>query len=77
MPGSSKLGLEDGYPRSYGRFQPLSSAARQRLHEIVILRMKTWLPAETLNRLREAEAWRRGEVRLHFKLLERFREEQR
>jgi hypothetical protein len=39
--------------------------------------MKTWLPAETLNRLREAEAWRRGEVRLHFKLLERFREEQR
>jgi hypothetical protein len=29
-----------------------------RLHEIVILGMKTWLPAETLKRLREAEAGR-------------------
>jgi hypothetical protein len=27
--------------------------------------------------LREAEGWRRGEVRLHFHVLERFREEQR
>jgi hypothetical protein len=39
--------------------------------------MKTWLPAETLGRLREAEAWRRGEVRLHFQVLECFREEER
>jgi hypothetical protein len=34
-------------------------------------------PAETLEGLREAEAWRRREVRLHFRMLERFREQQR
>jgi hypothetical protein len=52
-------------------------AARMRLHEIVILRMKTWVREETRRGLREAEEWRRGEVRLHFQVLERFREEQR
>jgi hypothetical protein len=31
-------------------------AARQRLHEIVILRMKTWVAEETRRGLREAEA---------------------
>jgi hypothetical protein len=46
-------------------------AARMRLHEIVILRMKTWLPAETPIGLREAEAWRREQVRMHFHILER------
>jgi hypothetical protein len=51
--------------------------ARMRLHEIVILRMKTWLPEETRKALREAEGWRRGEVWLHFRILKRFREEQR
>jgi hypothetical protein len=45
--------------------------------EIVMLRMETWLPAETFARLRDAEAWRRGEVRLRYRVLERFREEQR
>jgi hypothetical protein len=52
-------------------------AARQRLHEIVILRMKTWIREETRRGLRDTEEWRRGEVRLHFQVLERFREEQR
>jgi hypothetical protein len=31
----------------------------------------------TLKGLHDAEEWRRGEVRLHFQVLERFREEQR
>jgi hypothetical protein len=52
-------------------------AARMRLREIVILRMKTWVSEETRRGLGEAEEWRRGEVRLHFQVLERFREEQR
>jgi hypothetical protein len=39
--------------------------------------MRTWLPAETLKGLREAEAWRRERVRLHFRILEGFREAQR
>jgi hypothetical protein len=41
-------------------------AARQRLHEIVILRMKTWIREETRRGLREAEDWRRERVRFHF-----------
>jgi hypothetical protein len=32
-------------------------AARQRLHEIVILRMKTWIREETRRGLREAQDW--------------------
>jgi hypothetical protein len=39
--------------------------------------MKTWIREETRRGLRDAEEWRRGEVRLHFQMLERFREEQR
>jgi hypothetical protein len=41
-----------------------------RLHEIVILRMKTWLPAETLKELQWAEAFRREQVRVQFRILE-------
>jgi hypothetical protein len=52
-------------------------AARQRLHEIVILRMKTWVAEETRRGLREAEDWRRERVRFHFEVLKRFRVEQR
>jgi hypothetical protein len=52
-------------------------AARARLREIVVLRMKTWLPSVTLQRLQDAEQWRRREVRMHFNMLKRFRGEQR
>jgi hypothetical protein len=52
-------------------------AARIQLHEVVILRMKTWLPEETLKGLRQAEAFRREQVRRHFRLLERFRTQPR
>jgi hypothetical protein len=45
-------------------------AARMRLHEIVILGMKTWLPEETLKGLKLAEAIRREQVRMHFRILE-------
>jgi hypothetical protein len=48
-----------------------------RLHEIVILRMKTWIREETRRGLRHAEDWRRERVRFHFEVLKRFREEQR
>jgi hypothetical protein len=51
-------------------------AARARLHEIVMLRMKTWLPEETLKGLREAEALRREQVRMHFRILEHARTEE-
>jgi hypothetical protein len=52
-------------------------AARMRVHEIVILRTKTCLPAETLEGLRDAEGWRRERVRFHHGILEDFRAEQR
>jgi hypothetical protein len=51
-------------------------AARQRLREIVILRMKTWIREEARRGLREAEDWRRERVRFHFEVLKRFREEE-
>jgi hypothetical protein len=44
---------------------------------MVVLQMKSWLPAETLKGLLQAEAWRRRDVRMHFQVLNRFREEQR
>jgi hypothetical protein len=47
--------------------------ARIRLHAIVILRMKTWLPEGTLKGLKLAEAIRREDVRMHFRILQRFR----
>jgi hypothetical protein len=52
-------------------------AARMRLRELVVFGMKTWLPAATLHRLRDAEQWRRREVRMHFNMLKRLREERR
>jgi hypothetical protein len=61
-------------PLTEADLQTRLDAARQMLHEVVILRMKTWIREETRRGLREAEEWRRGEVRLHFQVLERFRE---
>jgi hypothetical protein len=52
-------------------------AARARLRELVVFGMKTGLPSATLQRLQDAEQWRRREVQLHFNMLKRFREEQR
>jgi hypothetical protein len=51
--------------------------ARARLRELVVFGMKAWLPAPTLHRLRDAEQWRRREIKMHFRMLERLREEQR
>jgi hypothetical protein len=53
--------------------QATLDAARMRLHEIVILRLKTWLPEETVKGLWEAEAFRREQVRMYFRIVERFR----
>jgi hypothetical protein len=51
-------------------------AARARLYEIVVFGMKAWLPPATLHRLRDAEQLRRREVKMHYRMLERLREEQ-
>ena len=45
-------------------------AASTLLHEVVVLRMKSWLPAETLKGLQWAEAFRRQQVRLRYRVLE-------
>jgi hypothetical protein len=64
-------------PPTEESLQARLDAARQRVREIVVLSMKTWLPKETLKGLREAEAFRRERVRIHFRVLERFRAERR
>jgi hypothetical protein len=65
------------HPLTEERLQAKLDGARQRVREIVILRMKSWLPEETWHGLREAEAFRREQVRVHHRVLERFREQQR
>jgi hypothetical protein len=58
------------------RLQAKLDGARQRLREIVILRMKTWLPEETRKELPATERWAREQVRVHFRRLEWLRAEQ-
>jgi hypothetical protein len=55
------------------RLRAKLDSARQRLHEIVILGMKSWLSDETRQGPREAEAFRRAQVRVHHRLLDQFR----
>ncbi len=64
-------------PPTEESLQAKLDAERQRLREIVVLGMKSWLPEETLRGLRETEEFRRRQVKLHFTILERFREKQR
>jgi hypothetical protein len=67
-----------GIPRSEFRPQPTEAdvqakldAARQRLHEIVILRLNEDLDARgDAEGMRQAETFRREQVRMHFCLLE-------
>jgi hypothetical protein len=56
-------------PLTEADLQARLDGARMRLHEIVILRMKTWLPEETLKGLKWAEAFRREQVRVHHRVL--------
>jgi hypothetical protein len=67
-PGSSKPA-----PPNEAGLQAKLDAARMRIHEIVVLRMKTWLPEETLKGLCEVEVIRREQVRMHFQILEHVR----
>ena len=50
--------------------------ARQRLRQLVISQMMTWIPEETRKGLPEAERWARQNVRMLYKVLERFRAKQ-
>jgi hypothetical protein len=60
-------------PPTEGDLQARLDAPGMRLHEVVILRLKTWLPEETMKGLKMAEAFRREQVRMHFRTLQRFR----
>jgi hypothetical protein len=64
-------------PPTEADLQARLDAARMRLHEIVILGMKTSLPEETRQGLRQAETFRREQVRVHFRALEQFRRDLR
>jgi hypothetical protein len=64
-------------PRPTGAdLQAKLDAARMRLHEIVILRIKTWLPAETLKETARGRSVPTRGVSLHFQVMECFRERQ-
>ena len=51
--------------------------ARQRLRELVIFQMMTWIPEGTRKGLPEAERWARQNVRILHGVLERFRAKKR
>ena len=48
--------------------------ARQRLRQIVVLGLKSWLLEETPKELAKIEGYARGQVRVHHRILERFRD---
>jgi hypothetical protein len=50
--------------------------ARQRLRELVIFGLMTWLPEENRKGLTDAEKFVRERVRIHYRVLERFRAKQ-
>ena len=50
--------------------------ARQRLRQLVIFQMMTWIPEEKRKGLPEAERWARQNVRMLLGVLERFRAKQ-
>jgi hypothetical protein len=64
-------------PLDEARLEAKLDGARQRLREIVLLGMKTWLSAETRKELPATENWAREQVRMNHRILERFRAEQR
>jgi hypothetical protein len=59
------------------RLQAKLDGARQRLREIVVFGMMTWLPEETRKQLPAIEVYARGQVRVHHRILERFLAEHR
>jgi hypothetical protein len=61
-------------PLTEDRLQAKLAGARRRLRQIVVLGLKSWLPEGTRQRLREAEAFSREQVRVHHGMLARFRE---
>jgi hypothetical protein len=58
--------------RTEADLQAKLEAARMRVREIVLLRMKFWLPQETRDGLRDAEYWRRARVRFHYRFWRTF-----
>ena len=47
-----------------------------RFAQIVVVGLKSWLPEETRKELAKIEGYARGQVRVHYRMLARFRAEQ-
>ena len=64
-------------PLTEQRLQAKLAGARLRLREIVILGMTTWLPDEARQELAKVEGHAREQVRVHHRMMDRVRAEQR
>jgi hypothetical protein len=64
-------------PLTEEHLQAKLDAARQRLRQIVVLGLKSWLPEETRKELAKIEGYARGQVRVHHRILDRLRAKRR
>jgi hypothetical protein len=88
MKSPAQLDLFADVPRGVGprpKWPPLDEArlemklagARQRVRNLIVLGMSPGVSGETREAVHKMERWTRAEVRVHIRVLERFREQQR
>ena len=64
-------------PLDEARLEMKLAGARQRVRNLIVLGMNPGVSGETREAVRKMETWTRAEVRVHIRVLERFRERQR
>jgi hypothetical protein len=64
-------------PLDEARLEMKLAGARQRVRNLIVLGMNPGVSGETREAVHKMERWTRAEVRVHIRVLERFREQQR
>jgi hypothetical protein len=64
-------------PLDEARLEMKLAGARQRVRNLIVLGMNPGVSGETREAVHKMERWTRAEVRVHIRVLERFRERQR
>jgi hypothetical protein len=64
-------------PLDEARLKMKLAGARQRVRNLIVLGMNPGVSGEMREAVHKMERWTRAEVRVHIRVLERFREQQR
>jgi hypothetical protein len=75
--GVRRRGRPKRPPLDEARLEMKLAGARQRVRNLIVLGMNPGVSGETREAVRKMETWTRAEVRVHIRVLERFREQQR